>query len=86
MLTGYNSFGYGIAAFHIAMNTMLTLRQKGLLTTDETNFILEHALLNLETHEMKAPEQDRQSSRDARELLEGLRKEVSLPEKDQRPS
>lgn len=67
----FNSPGVPLATALLNLNLILTLEKKGVLSEHETNEIIEHALLNLETHQALA--QDQSSFVEARGILEWLR-------------
>ena len=71
------TLGLSLAGFMLSMTTLLALRQKGVLSIQETNEVIEQSLLGLETHQMSADPAARPSVEFARLRLEELRHALS---------
>jgi hypothetical protein len=76
-LNDFHHPGVGLAGFTLSFTTLLRLQQKGVLSQLDVIEIVEHALLNLETHEIEGSPQSQEATQFARALLEQLRTLIS---------
>jgi hypothetical protein len=72
------TLGMNLANFALTQSLFLSLRQKGIISIEQANEIVEQSLLNLETHQMsQTAEGFRPAVACARELLELLRQALA---------